>query len=101
MTSLSHICSHQACSCPRRCGKWKHVLELGIETDKGLDEAAEAWVDAGLPTTYHFLDINLDEPEDMDSAWLEKVRAIAERTRPAWMCGDAGLWHLGRRAYSC
>ncbi len=72
-------------------------LELGIETAKGLDESAAAWVDSGLPTTYHFLDINLDEPEDMDEAWLNEVRALIERVKPAWLCGDAGLWHIGRR----
>jgi uncharacterized protein (UPF0276 family) len=72
-------------------------LEIGVETAKGLDPAAASWVGAGLPTTYHFLDINLDEPEDMDEAWLGKVKALCARTQPAWMCGDAGLWHLGRR----
>lgn len=72
-------------------------LEIGVETAKGLDDAARAWVEAGLPVTYHYLDINLDEPEDMDTAWLAEVRAIAEQIQPAWMCGDAGLWHLGRR----
>ena len=72
-------------------------LELGVETAKGLDDAAEAWVSAGLPVTYHFLDINLDEPEDMDARWLAEVQAICRRVQPAWLCGDAGLWHLGRR----
>jgi len=72
-------------------------LEVGVETVKGLDRHAEAWVAAGLPTTYHFLDINLDEPEDFDTPWLEAVRGLAARIRPAWMCGDAGLWHFGRR----
>lgn len=72
-------------------------LEVGVETAKGLDAAALQWQAAGLPTTYHFLDINLDEPEDFDPAWLEQVRALASTLRPAWMCGDAGLWHFGRR----
>ena len=51
----------------------------------------------GWPTTYHFLDVNLDEAEDFDAPWLQAVAAIAEHMRPAWMCGDAGLWHFGRR----
>jgi uncharacterized protein (UPF0276 family) len=72
-------------------------LEIGIETAKGLDRHARAWVARGLPTTYHYLDVNLDEPEDFDDEWLDDVRAIAAAIRPAWLCGDAGLWHLGRR----
>jgi len=72
-------------------------LEVGIEIAKGLDTDALAWVDAGLPTTYHFLDINLDDPEDFDAAWLDEVRGWVERLDPAWLCGDAGLWHFGRR----
>ncbi len=41
-------------------------LEVGIEVSKGLDADAAAWVDSGAPCTYHFLDVNLDEPEDLD-----------------------------------
>ena len=33
-----------------------------MEVAKGLDRTASAWVEAGAPTTYHFLDVNLDEP---------------------------------------
>jgi uncharacterized protein (UPF0276 family) len=72
-------------------------LEIGIETAKGIDDGARAWVTRGLPTTYHYLDINLDEPEDFDAEWLDDVRRIAADIRPAWLCGDAGMWHLGRR----
>jgi uncharacterized protein (UPF0276 family) len=72
-------------------------LEVGVEAAKGLDRHAEAWIARGWPTTYHYLDVNLHEPEDFDEEWLDDVRAIAARLRPAWMCGDAGLWHLGRR----
>ena len=73
-------------------------LEVGVELDKGLDPHALAWADAGLPTTYHFLDVNLDEPdEDLDPAWLAGVRAAATRLGAAWLCGDAGLWHFGPR----
>jgi uncharacterized protein (UPF0276 family) len=72
-------------------------LEIGVETSKGLDAQAKEWAGRKLPTTYHYLDVNLDEPEDFDRAWLDEVRAIAAVTRPAWACGDAGLWHLGRR----
>lgn len=72
-------------------------LEVGVETLSGLDRHTEAWIEAGLPTTYHFLDVNLDEPEDFGEAWLDEVRRTAERVRPAWLCGDAGMWHFGAR----
>ena len=78
---------------PRYAG----FLEVGVEAAKGLDRYARAWAARGLPTTYHYLDVNLDEPEDFDDVWLDDVRAIAGVLQPAWMCGDAGLWHLGRR----
>ncbi|PJB72032.1 MAG: hypothetical protein CO096_08600, partial [Armatimonadetes bacterium CG_4_9_14_3_um_filter_66_14] len=73
------------------------VLELGVEVDKGLDDDARRWVASGAPTTYHFLDVNLDEPEDLDAAWLEAVSALVAEISPAWLCGDAGLWHFGPR----
>lgn len=72
-------------------------LEVGVEVLKGLDESASAWAAAGHPTTYHFLDINLDDPDDQDPAWLAGMRALIATLRPAWLCGDAGLWHFGRR----
>ncbi|MDP6934522.1 MAG: DUF692 family protein [Myxococcota bacterium] len=72
-------------------------LEVGVEVHKGLDEQTSAWCERGWPTTYHFLDVNLDEPEDLDGPWLEQVRLLMQRLRPAWMCGDAGMWHFGRR----
>ena len=72
-------------------------LEVGVEVGKGLDRHAESWVASGAPTTYHFLDVNLDDPEDLDPAWLDGVSELISRLRPAWLCGDAGLWHLGRR----
>jgi len=76
---------------------YARFLEIGVEAAKGLDRHAQAWVARGLPTTYHYLDVNLDEPEDFDEVWLGEVRAIAAAIRPAWLCGDAGMWHLGRR----
>lgn len=72
-------------------------LEVGIEADKGLDGDAKSWSEAGLPCTYHFLDINLHEPEDFDEAWLARVQEHVATLKPAWLCGDAGLWHFGRR----
>src|SRR4051812_13214477 len=60
-------------------------LEAGVETAKGLDDDARAWAARGWPTTYHFLDVNLDEPEDFDDAWLAEVRANVETLKPAWL----------------
>ena len=72
-------------------------LELGTEVAKGFDRHAEAWIASGAPTTYHFLDVNLEEREDLDARWLDGVEALTRKARPAWLCGDAGLWHVGRR----
>lgn len=72
-------------------------LEIGVEISKGLDAHAAAWVAAGGATTYHFLDVNLDDEADFDDAWIAGVRSLMARLRPAWLCGDAGLWHFGRR----
>ncbi len=77
--------------------EYASFLEVGVETAKGLDRHALAWRKQGLPTTYHFLDVNLDEPEDFDEAWLAELRSLAAVLQPAWLCGDAGLWHFGRR----
>ena len=72
-------------------------LEVGVEVDKGLDEDTMRWLDLNRPTTYHFLDINLDDPQDQDAEWMAAVRRHCETLQPAWLCGDAGLWHFGRR----
>jgi uncharacterized protein len=72
-------------------------LEVGVEIASGLDDDARAWVADGGATTYHFLDVNLDEPEDLDPRWLAAVRETVATLRPAWLCGDAGLWHFGAR----
>jgi len=72
-------------------------LELGVDLERGLDGTARAWCAAGWPVTYHFLDGNLEESESLSDAWLAAVRALAHETGAAWVCGDAGLWHLGPR----
>jgi uncharacterized protein (UPF0276 family) len=78
--------------------QWASFLEIGVEVDKGLDDDARSWIKAKRACTYHFLDVNLDDERDVvDEAWLAKVRAIVAAARPAWMCGDAGLWHFGPR----
>jgi uncharacterized protein (UPF0276 family) len=77
-----------------RCAEF---LEIGVEVARGLDRHADAWLARGLPATYHYLDVNLDEPEDLDDEWLDGLCALIARIRPAWLCGDAGIWHVGRR----
>lgn len=72
-------------------------LEVGVEVARGIDRHALAWVAAGGRATYHFLDVNLDEPEDLDENWLRGVRAGVDALNAAWLCGDAGLWHFGPR----
>jgi len=72
-------------------------LEVGVDLERGLDEDARAWVAAGHPTTFHFLDLNLEEPEDLDDAWIRDAAALAREIGAAWLCGDAGLWHVGPR----
>ena len=34
-------------------------LEYGCDLDRGLDEHVLRWASRALPTTYHFLDVNL------------------------------------------
>lgn len=80
-----------------RYPKFGGFLEVGIETIKGLDPPVLAWAANGWPTTYHFLDVNLDDPRDLDPAWLASVRDFIGVLKPAWLCGDVGLWHFGRR----
>lgn len=72
-------------------------LEIGVDLERGVDPAALAWVAAGLPVTYHFLDLNLEEREDLDGAWLDAVGGLSRELGAAWLCGDAGLWHVGPR----
>ena len=72
-------------------------LEIGCDLARGVDDDARAWVRDGLPTTYHFLDVNLEEPEDLDAAWVRDTAALAREIGAAWLCGDAGLWHVGPR----
>jgi len=72
-------------------------LEVGADLDRGIDLDARAWAAAGLPTTYHFLDANLEERESLSSEWLAATRAQAREIGASWLCGDAGLWHLGPR----
>lgn len=80
-----------------RSGGRVRFLEVGVDLERGLDEDARAWVARGWPATYHFLDVNLEEAEDLDEAWIAETAALASELGAAWLCGDAGLWHVGRR----
>ena len=81
----------------RENASYAAFLEVGVEVSVGLDTHAVRWAERGWPTTYHFLDVNLDDPADFDAAWLDDVRRTIDVLKPAWLCGDAGLWHFGRR----
>jgi uncharacterized protein (UPF0276 family) len=72
-------------------------VEYGAVLGRGLEEHVRRWAGSGLPTTYHFLDINLAEGEDVDARWLETTASRAREIGAAWLCGDAGLWHFGPR----
>lgn len=72
-------------------------LEIGADIARGFDPETAEWLARGWPTTYHFLDLNLEEPEDLDRAWVRETLALARSARAAWLCGDAGLWHVGPR----
>lgn len=72
-------------------------LEIGCDLARGADATARAWAAAGHATTYHFLDANLEEGDDLDDAWIAETAALARSLGAAWLCGDAGLWHVGPR----
>jgi len=72
-------------------------LEVGADLERGIDADARAWAAAALPTTYHFLDVNLEESEDLQPDWAAATREAAQEIGAAWLCGDAGLWHIGKR----
>jgi uncharacterized protein (UPF0276 family) len=81
----------------RRRPELVRLLEVGADLERGVDADAQAWVRAGWPTTYHFLDLNLEEREDLDAAWVADTARAARGIGAAWLCGDAGLWHVGPR----
>jgi uncharacterized protein (UPF0276 family) len=55
------------------------------------------WAARGLPTTYHFLDLNLEDLGDVDDDWITGTRELARQIDASWLCGDGGLWHIGPR----
>jgi uncharacterized protein len=74
-----------------------HFYEYGADLERGLDDVVRRWATAGLPATYHFLDINLEERLDLDPRWLAETRTLAGEINASWLCGDAGRWHFGLR----
>jgi len=80
-----------------RAGGLVRFLEIGADLERGIDLDALAWAERGWPVTYHFLDVNLEEAEDLDRAWIDETRALACSVHASWLCGDAGLWHVGPR----
>lgn len=74
-----------------------HVVEFGSDTDRGVDPVILHWADNGGKVTYHFLDVNFEEWEDMDERWMDETAAFARRLGSPWLCGDSGMWHFGPR----
>lgn len=74
-----------------------HFYEYGGDLERGLDDGVRRWAAAGQPVTYHFLDINLEEKEDLDPHWIKRTKALASEINAAWLCGDAGRWHFAQR----
>src|SRR5215510_1198319 len=72
-------------------------LEIGVDLERGIDATARAWRAEEWPITYHLLDGNLEERESLTPEWIAGVSALARELGAAWLCGDAGLWHLGPR----
>jgi uncharacterized protein (UPF0276 family) len=72
-------------------------LEVGADLARGVDAVARGWSEAGFATTYHLLDANLEEGDDLTDAWIAETAALARSLGAAWLCGDAGLWHVGPR----
>jgi uncharacterized protein (UPF0276 family) len=72
-------------------------LEIGVDLERGVDADAWQWVRSGGPCTYHFLDLNLEEADDLAKADVLAVKGLATELKAAWICGDAGLWYVGRR----
>lgn len=74
-----------------------HFYEYGGDLERGLDESVRLWAAAGLPSTYHFLDVNLEERIDVDPSWIRRTKTLAKEINASWLCGDAGRWHFGAR----
>ena len=77
--------------------QFAQFLEIGVEREKGIDEDALRWIANGGRTTYHFLDINLSRPDQINTKWLNEIRTLTHQMNAAWVCGDAGLWFFGQR----
>ena len=90
-TGLDVIALHE------RHPNWAAFLEVGVDLARGLDPVALAWSDRAWPTTYHFLDLNLESDASLEEAWLVGAAEHCETLSARWLCGDAGLWYLGRR----
>ena len=86
-----------ACWMKERYPELIHFYEYGADLERGLDDGVRRWSAAGLPVTYHFLDINLEERLDLDHHWLTQTKKLATEINASWLCGDAGRWHFGLR----
>ena len=76
---------------------WAGFLEVGLDLERGLDPVCETWCARAWPTTYHFLDLNLEARGAVDPRWLAAAAVHLQTLGARWLCGDAGLWHIGPR----
>ena len=72
-------------------------VEFGGTVEMGLDEGISKWVRAGLPATYHYLDINLGYGPPLSPEWCEVTAELARQINSPWICGDVGIWYYGQR----
>jgi len=72
-------------------------LEIGTDLERVFDADTLAWIKAGRPTTYHFLDLNLEAVVELAPRWADRCSRLARKWGAAWICGDAGLWHVGQK----
>ena len=73
-------------------------LEIGADLERGIDLDARAWVEAGWPTTYHFLDANLEERESLSDEYLEATRAQARERAARRGCAATRVSGTSARA---
>src|SRR5262249_56728639 len=84
-----------ACWMKQRYPGLVHFYEYGGDLERGLDDGVRRWAAAGEPTTYHFLDINLEERLDLDRRRLPVTQELAGEVNASSLWRRAGRWPFG------
>ncbi len=79
-------------------GDLLQFVEYGGTVEFGLDEGIREWAQAGHPSTYHYLDINLSDGSRLSQEWCDATAELARQINSPWICGDIGLWYYGQRS---